>query len=256
MRFQKIILCLPAKFDFVHDSKTYEIKLSNWTSDSQEIEIFESTAVVNRPKAGEDDVEVTLSVTLELKAKTTIQTFKIKVVAFPVWEVTYDLPDTAALEDETNPFVVEDAPDLLILGVVLDTVHFYHYETMSGFEYIKVYNNTNQPYNMKNHRITLANPMQGQNFENEDSKVGNKALSTGYLFYSLIDEDFILDPLSTGLIWLQPYFWVAGSGTGAYNKDFSTMLVHTDSDEKLGAFNQTMTHFREFWGLDETTKSL
>ena len=246
---------LSPTFSFDYESESYTIDLT-WSSDSESVAIYPSTetvnAIVSRPAAGQSDENVTLSVSLSIEGQTATKTFNIVIKAYPFWEYTYQLPDTAALANEDAPFVVENAPELLILGIVLDTVHYYHYETMSGYEYIKVYNNTTQPYNMKNHRIALANPMQGQNYENEDSKVGNEVLSTAYLFYSIIDEDFIIQPLSTALIWLQPYFWVAGAGSNAFNKDFSAMVVHADSETEKGAFNQTLQDFKDFWELDES----
>jgi hypothetical protein len=170
-------------------------------------------------------------------------------------EVFYDLeislPSTEQLEDATEVSVVADAPELLILEVVLDTYYYYHYETMSGFEYIKVFNNTNSAYNLKNHRIVLCNTMQGQNTENVAVKVGNEVLCTGFLFMGLIDEDFIIPSLQTALIWLKPYYWTAGCGSDAFNKTFSSMLVHKDSDQK-GAFSQTIADFKAFWHLSES----
>ncbi|XMB73058.1 hypothetical protein RJI07_03880 [Mycoplasmatota bacterium WC30] len=161
------------------------------------------------------------------------------------------LPSTELLDKAEELSVVEGAPDLMIIGMVLDSYYFYHYETMSGFEYVKVFNNTTESYNMKDHRIVLANPMQGQNYENEDARIGNKSMAIGHLFNGLIDEDFVIPPLSTGLIWLQPYYWTCGSGTGAYNKIFSASVIHKDTD-KTGAINQTLEDFKGFWDLENS----
>ena len=164
---------------------------------------------------------------------------------------TMSLPSTELLEEATNLSVIEGAPDLMIIGMVLDTYYYYHYETMSGYEYVKVFNNTTEPYNMKNHRITLANPLQGQNYEDEQARIGNKVMPIGFLFNAFIDEDFVIPPLSVGIIWLQPYYWTCGSGTGAYNKIFSANVIHKDAD-KTGAINQTIDDFKEFWSLEES----
>ncbi len=162
------------------------------------------------------------------------------------------LPNLSRLDDavEDDFTVLEDAPDLFIIGVVLDTYYYYLAETMSGYEYIKVYNNTAEPYNMKNHRLVLADPTQGQNYEKEGAKEGNEVLVTGYLFNAFIDEDVMIDPFSTLLIWLKPYYWTIGSGTNAYNKLFSADLVHTTTGGQKGAFEQTIDDFKEFWELD------
>ncbi len=240
-----------------YEEKSYTVTIV-WVSNSERVTIYPNedltltaNAIVVRPQAGQPDASVKLTATLSIEDKTRSVEFDITVKAFPTYTTTVMLPDTAALPNVENAFVVEDAPELLILGIVLDTFHYFHYETMSGYEYVKVYNNTNEPYNMKNHRIALASPMQGQNYENADSKLGNEVLSTGYLFMSIVDEDFIIQPLSTALIWLKPYNWIAGSGTNAFNKEFSSALVHVDTETQKGAFSQTEEDFRIFWQLDE-----
>lgn len=240
-----------------YEGESYTVTIV-WESDSELITIYPNedltltaNAIVVRPQAGSPDATVKLTASLSIEDKVGMVEFDITVKAFPTFTTTLMLPDTAALPNVEAPYLVEDAPELLILGIVLDTFHYYHYETMSGYEYAKVYNNTTEPYNMKNHRIALASPIQGQNFENADSKVGNEVLSTGYLFMSIVDEDFIIEPLSTALIWLKPYNWIAGSGTNAFNKEFSPALVHGDTETQKGAFNQTEEDFRDFWQLDE-----
>lgn len=167
-----------------------------------------------------------------------------------IYDYQISLPSTELLEDATNIKVVEDAPDLMIIEAVLDTYYFYHYETMSGYEYIKVFNNTENDYNLKNHRIVLANPLQGQNAENSLSLTGNEVLSTGFLFMGLIDEDFIIPSMSYGMIWLKPYYWTAGSGTNAFNKPFSSVVIHKDNPDQKGAISQTIDDFRDFWKLE------
>lgn len=171
-------------------------------------------------------------------------------------ETFYDfemtLPSTELLADAETVSVVADAPELLILEVVLDTYYYYHYETMSAYEYIKVFNNTTSDYNLKNHRIVVANTMQGQNTENPDVKAGNEVLCTGFLFMGLIDEDFIIPSLSTALIWLKPYYWTAGCGSDAFNKPFSAVLIHKDSGGQKGAFSQTVDDFKAFWHLEDS----
>lgn len=168
--------------------------------------------------------------------------------------VNIQLPVAETLKDAENIKKVEDAPDLLIIGVVVDTFYYFHHETMSGYEYIKVFNNTNEPYNLKDHRIVIANPIQGVNGESDEAKIGNRVLATGYLYNSYIDEDFIIDPLDIALIWLKPYYWTIGSGTNAYNKPFTADVVHATTAGKKGAFDQTMDDFKQFWDLDDTIK--
>lgn len=162
------------------------------------------------------------------------------------------LPSTELLANATDVQVVADAPELLIIEAVLDTYYYYHYETMSGYEYIKVFNNTASDYNLKNHRIVVCNPIQGQNIENEDAKVGNEVLSTGFLFMSLIDEDFIIPSLSAALIWIQPYYWTAGSGSNAFNKPFSSAVIHKDNSDQKGAISQTIDDFKQFWKIEDS----
>ncbi len=167
-----------------------------------------------------------------------------------VYDYTLQLPSTELLENASNIEILEDAPELLIIEAVLDTYHYFHYETMSGYEYVKVFNNTADSYNLKNHRLVLANPLQGQNYENEASLTGNEVLSTGFQFMGLVDEDFIIPSLSYGLIWLKPYYWTAGSGSNAYNKPFSSAVIHKDSPDQLGAISQTIEHFKDFWRIE------
>ena len=161
------------------------------------------------------------------------------------------LPATEALPDITSGTKVSDAPDLMILGIVLDTINYYHYTTMSAFEYIKVYNNTESVYNMKNHRVMLADPLSGQNYENEDCRVGNKPLAVNHLFLGVIDEDFYIEPLSTALIWLMPYFWVAGCGSSALTATFSSDILHRDNEDQKGAISHTEADFRDYWEVDD-----
>lgn len=248
---------LNQQIDVLYEGTSYKVNLV-WVSDSELVTIYPNedltltaNAIVVRPQAGLPDAAVKLTASLSIEDKTATIDFNITVKAFPTYTAKLMLPDTAALSNVTESYVVADAPELLILGIVLDTFHYYHYESMSGYEYVKVYNNTTEPYNLKNHRIALASPMQGQNYENVDSKVGNEVLSTGYLFLSIVDEDFMIQPLSTALIWLKPYNWIAGSGTNAFNKEFSSALVHGDSETQKGAFNQTEEDFRAFWQLNE-----
>jgi hypothetical protein len=167
-----------------------------------------------------------------------------------VYDFDISLPSTELLTDATDIKVLADAPELMIIEAVLDTTHYYHYETMSGFEYIKVFNNSEEDYNLKNHRIVLANPTQGQNIENPDSLKGNEILVTGMLFMGWIDDDFVIPSLSTGLIWLKPYYWTAGSGSNAFNKPFSSIVIHKDNADQQGAISQTNEDFRTFWNLD------
>ncbi|MDD4000209.1 MAG: hypothetical protein PHX62_04875 [Bacilli bacterium] len=167
-----------------------------------------------------------------------------------VYDFEMPLPSTELLADATNIEVVEGAPELMILEVVLDTEYYYHYETMSGYEYLKVFNNTTEDYNLKNHRIVLANPIQGQNIEDEQTSLGNKALVTGFLFLGLIDEDFIIPSLSIGLIWLKPYYWTIGSGSNAFNKPFSANVIHKDNSDQQGAISQTISEFKQFWKIE------
>ncbi len=173
-----------------------------------------------------------------------------------LYDFKMELPSTELLPDATDIQVVEGAPELMIVEVVLDTYYYFHYETMSAYEYIKVFNNTNQDYNLKGHRVVLSNPYQGQNWENEDSKKGNKALVTGYLFMGLIDEDFIIPSLSYALIWLKPYYWTVGTGTDAYNKPFSAAVIHKDNAEQKGAISQTIDDFKEFWKIDKSKNNI
>lgn len=170
---------------------------------------------------------------------------------FEPYEYTIKLPTTHLLDNATDIQKVEDAPDLMILEIVLDSSEYTMGSAMSNYEYIKVFNNTESEYNLKDHRIILANPASGQNGETEEARAGLLPLVTNYLFMGYIDEDFVIPPLSTALIWMKPYYWTAGSGTGAYNKPFSTKLIHTTSAGEKGGFEQTLDDFREYWEIPE-----
>ena len=175
---------------------------------------------------------------------------------FEPYEMTVSLPTTHLLPTATEVSVVDDAPELLIIEAVLDSSEYYLSDAMSAYEYIKVFNNTTEEYNLKNHRIVLADPTSGQNGETEEAQKGNRPLVANYLFIGLIDEDFIIDPLSTVLIWMKPYYWTAGSGSNAANKAFSAELIHTVAGGENGAFEQTITDFRNYWEIDESVKVL
>lgn len=177
---------------------------------------------------------------------------------FEPYEYSIKLPTTHLLPNATEADikVVEGAPELLILEVVLDSSDYYMGSAMSNYEYIKVFNNTESEYNLKDHRIVLANPASGQNGETEDARNGILPLVTNYLFMGYIDEDFIIPPLSTALIWMKPYYWTAGSGTGAYNKPFSAKLIHTTTAGQKGCFEQTIDDFCEYWEIPEGTANV
>ena len=170
---------------------------------------------------------------------------------FDPYEYSIKLPTTHLLANATEVKKVEGAPDLMILEIVLDTSDYSMGSAMSNYEYIKIFNNTESDYNLKDHRIILANPASGQNGETEDARNGILPLVTNYLFMGYIDEDFIIPALSTALIWLKPYYWTAGSGTGAYNKPFSTKLIHTTSAGHKGGFEQTIDDFCEYWNIPD-----
>ena len=170
---------------------------------------------------------------------------------FEPYEYTIKLPTTHLLPNATEVTKVEGAPDLMILEIVLDSSEYTMGSAMSNYEYVKIFNNTESEYNLKDHRIILANPASGQNGETEEARAGLLPLVTNYLFMGYIDEDFVIPPLSTALIWMKPYYWTAGSGTGAYNKVFSSKLIHTTSAGEKGGFEQTLDDFREYWEIPE-----
>ena len=170
---------------------------------------------------------------------------------FEPYEYSIKLPTTHLLPNATEIKVVEGAPELMILEVVMDSSEYTMGEAMSNYEYIKIFNNTESDYNLKDHRIILANPASGQNGETEEARNGILPLVTNYLFMGYIDEDFIIPALSTALIWMKPYYWTAGSGTGAYNKPFSAKLIHTTAAGEKGGFEQTIEDFCDYWEIPE-----
>lgn len=170
---------------------------------------------------------------------------------FEPYEYEIKLPSTHLLPDATEVKQVADAPELLILEVVYDTSEYYHSETMAAYEYVKVFNNTTSDYNLKDHRLILSNPLSGLNGETEEARKGLLPLVTNYLFMGYIDEDFIIPALSTGLIWMKPYYWTAGSGSGAYNKVWSAEPLHTTTGGIPGAMEQDIEDFCEYWELEE-----
>lgn len=168
-------------------------------------------------------------------------------------EVLYDynvrMPSTWLLQDAAKEDikVVEGAPDLMILEAVLDT-NVYNRQGISCNEYIKVFNNTNEEYDLKNHRIVLADPSSGQNGETEEAKKGLKPLAVNYLFSSIIFEEYKIPALGTALIWLKPYYWQAASGATAFTGNFSTeTVIHKDS------INLGVDSFKDYWKLDDST---
>ena len=109
---------------------------------------------------------------------------------FEPYEYSIKLPTTHLLTNATEVAKVEGAPDLMILEVVIDSTEYTMGEAMSNYEYIKIFNNTESEYNLKDHRIILANPASGQNGETEEARNGLLPLVTNYLFMGYIDEDF------------------------------------------------------------------
>lgn len=84
--------------------------------------------------------------------------------------------------------VIPDAPKLLITEIQLDS---------RPYDYIEVFNNTNEPYNLKNHRIVYAD------------LANNPLITDGLLAWAhngtggvLIYQDYIIPALTSAIIWV------------------------------------------------------
>ncbi|WP_025724383.1 bacterial Ig-like domain-containing protein [Acholeplasma granularum] len=103
--------------------------------------------------------------------------------------------DMSGVEHFALTAPIAGAPSLLITEIGGD---------MGSNDFIEVFNNTTQPYNLKGHRIVFADTARALNADPNLAFVEPFAMSSGVYIY----QDYIIEPLSSAIIWVvNAYPW-------------------------------------------------
>ncbi|MFA5692484.1 MAG: hypothetical protein WC907_02610 [Acholeplasmataceae bacterium] len=147
---------------------------------------------------------------------------------------------------------IPDAPDLLITEMSADMGH----NSIPLWEYIEVFNNTTEPYDLFSHRIVYAAPSAQTLLSTHglfDLPLNDRA-AAAYIY----QQDYIIDPLSSAMIWVVNRFpWTIG----ATPVDGARRVSEQDNmkDQVFGPKTEdnyflTLERFRNFWNLDDDYK--
>ena len=168
--------------------------------------------------------------------------FKIEVISsanaegssIPMKEIS-DI-NLSALETIAITEPIEGLADLFITEVSTD---------MGYYNYIEVFNNTNAPYNLKDHRIVFANLTQ-QGVSGATNGVFDKPLGGASAAY--IYQDFEIPALSSAIIWIvNTSPWEVGTDRKVTEAASVQSLLLGDGEENLN-----VEKFKAVYGLDES----
>lgn len=139
--------------------------------------------------------------------------------------------------------VIEGAPELMITEVATD---------MGEYSYIELFNNTDKPYNLKNHRIVFANLTLQKKIASHG--LFEQPLGMGSAMY--IYQDYVIPALGSAVIWiLTSYPWVQADGQMA-NEATGKVLTEAAGFEKhlIGnnPENLSIEKFRKVYNLPES----
>lgn len=153
--------------------------------------------------------------------------------------------DMSQIASYTPTEVIEGAPDLMITEVSVD---------MGVYSYIEVFNNTNEPYNLKNHRIVFSDLTKQSLLV--DNGLFEQPLGMGSGMY--IYQDYVIPALSSAVIWLVGSFpWKQADGT-MYNGVTGKVLVE-EANLQANIFgdkleNLSIEKFRSVYNLSENVE--
>lgn len=139
--------------------------------------------------------------------------------------------------------VIEGAPDLMITEVSVD---------MGVYSYIEVFNNTNEPYNLKNHRIVFSDLNKQTLLTTKGLFEQPLGMGSGMYIY----QDYVIPALSSAVIWLVGSFpWKQAEGT-MYNGAAGRVLVE-EANLQANIFgdkpeNLSIEKFRSVYNLSES----
>ena len=167
--------------------------------------------------------------------------FKIEVISsanaegssIPMKEIS-DI-NLSALQTLTVTEPIAGVADLFITEVSAD---------MGYYNYIEVFNNTNAPYNLKDHRIVFANLTQ-QGVSGATNGVFDKALGGASAAY--IYQDFEIPALSSAIIWIVNTAPWEVSSNKVSEASGAAGLILGDGEENLN-----VGKFKNVYGLDES----
>lgn len=102
-----------------------------------------------------------------------------------------EVANMAGLKQAEITEPIADAPEVMITEVASDA---------GKFSYVEVFNNTKEKRNLKGHMLVFANTSAAINKGTIVNNNGLFGVPMGAIPF-LIDEDFILEPFETGIIW-------------------------------------------------------
>ncbi|HHU24987.1 MAG: InlB B-repeat-containing protein [Bacilli bacterium] len=140
--------------------------------------------------------------------------------------------------------VIEGAPDLMITEVSVD---------MGLYTYVEVFNNTNAPYNLKNHRLVFSNLALQTKLESKGLFEQPLGMGSSAFIY----QDYIIQPLSSAVIWLVSSFpWSQTSGNVEIVDGTQGRAIIEAENVQANIFgdkpeNLSIAKFRDVYGLAE-----
>lgn len=115
---------------------------------------------------------------------------------------------------------------------------------MGNYNYVEVFNNTTSEYNLKDHRIVLADPSKQDKGIFTNNGLVEEPLGMGCSAY--IYQDYKIPALSSAVIWLvNTTPWTQSNGSIVENANIKSMILGNDPE------NLSVSKFRGVYGLDE-----
>ena len=129
---------------------------------------------------------------------------------------------------------IENTNDLIITELGTD---------MGAYDYVEVFNNTTQPYNLKSHRILFGDPTA------QKLKLANGLIDYAYTQnFAYIYQDYEIPALSSAIIWLvNTNPWTIDSNKIVEFADYKSKIFGNDPE------NLSVKKFKDAYGLDEST---
>lgn len=139
--------------------------------------------------------------------------------------------------------VIAGAPELMITEVGVD---------MGLYSYIEVFNNTNAPYNLKNHRIVFGNLEKQEKLTSLGLFEEPLGMGAGFFIY----QDYVIPPLSSAVIWLVASFpWSQVANSELHDGTTGNAIVEAGNVQS-NIFgdkpeNLSIAKFRALYGLSD-----
>jgi hypothetical protein len=137
---------------------------------------------------------------------------------------------------------IAGAPALLITEVSSD---------MALYTFIEVFNNTNEPYNLKGHRVVFANLTLQTMLVSDDLYEQPLGMAGGAYIY----QDYIIPALSKATLWIvTAYPWTVDTVTSGDVDPARRIIESADVSSKVfgpNPENLSIQKFKNVWGLGE-----